>query len=98
MDELLEPVRQYLDITWDDPTLNNKLNGLVLRGRAYLDRVAGQVIDYDSDKRARQLLFDLVRYMRDDSFQDFQHDFQTELNGLHADYEVTSYEPEDTDL
>lgn len=97
MDALLEPVRQYLDITWADPTLDGKLNGMIQRARAYLDRVAGQVIDYDADKRARQLLFDAVRYMRDDAFQDFQHDWQTELNGLHADYEVASYAT-DTDI
>ncbi len=88
MDELLEPVRQYLDITWEDPTLDSKLNGCIQRGKAYLDRIAGRAIDYSEDKRARQLLLDCVRYIRDNAFQDFQHDWQTELNGLNADYEV----------
>lgn len=95
MDPLLENVRQYLDITWEDPGLDAKLNGIVQRARSYLDRVAGQEIDYTEDLRAQQLLLDACRYIRDDSFQDFQHDWQTELNGLHSDYEVTSY---DTDV
>lgn len=95
MDELLEPLRQYLDITWQDPGLDSKLNGMLQRARAYLDRVAGQEIDYNEDKRARQLIFDAVRYMRDGAFQDFQEDWQTELNGLNADYEVTASDSSD---
>lgn len=95
MDPLLEAVKQYLDITWQDPTLDSKINGCLKRAEKYLNRVAGADIDYTYDLRAKQLLFDCVRYIRDDAFQDFQHDWQTELNGLHADYEVTEYEQSD---
>lgn len=36
LSKLLEDVRNYLDITWDDPKGDEKLQGMIKRGMASL--------------------------------------------------------------
>ena len=42
---LLEAVKNYLDITWDDPEGDEKLSGIIARGMQYLNKVAGAELD-----------------------------------------------------
>ena len=98
MDELLSAVRNYLDITWDDPTLDDKLNGIIQRGKTYLDRIAGEPLDYAEGSKGRELLFEYARYARANALQDFAPDFTMELNALHADGEVGRFEQEYPEL
>ena len=44
---LLEAVRNYLDITWEDYAGDEKLLGIISRGIKYLDGVAGVTLDYE---------------------------------------------------
>lgn len=92
---MIKAVKNYLGITWEDPSLDDLLDSIIQRGKAYLDRVAGHPVNYGEDQLARQLLMDYVRYVRENDFQNFQHDFQTELNLLHAYYEVLYYDQSD---
>lgn len=94
MDEILKALRNYLDITWEDPTLDAKLNGILERGKTYLDRIYGDGLDYGEGTRGRELLFEYARYARANALQDFGHDYASELNGLHADGEVDRFESE----
>ena len=56
-DGLLEAVKNYLDITWDDPDGDNKLSGIIMRGMQYLNKVAGQELDYTAEDKPRELLW-----------------------------------------
>lgn len=80
--ELLAAVRNYLDITYDDEAGDVKLAGIIARGQKYLNRVAGETIDYTEEDDARQLLFDYCRYVRSGAFEDFARNFQSELIAL----------------
>ena len=91
-EELLESVRNYLDVTWRDPEGDIKLYGILLRGMRYLDHAAGMPLDYDEGTTARALLFDYARYVRAGALQDFGKDFASELLGLHITGEVTQYD------
>lgn len=91
MDELLSAVKNYLDITWADQDGDEKLSGILARGKSYLDRIAGEPLDYEEGSRGRELLFDYARYVRAGCLQDFAGDFSTELNTLNAEYEVKRY-------
>lgn len=91
-DGLLAEVKNYLDITWEDDALDAKLEGILRRGMAYLDRIAGTGLRYRPDSLERGLLFDYVRYVRSGAAQDFAEDFSRELNGLHTDVEVAGHE------
>ena len=78
-DGLLEAVRNYLDITYEDPETDEKLTGIIARGRAYLDNVAGVSQDYEKEGLARSLLFDYCRYARSNVLELFEQNFQADL-------------------
>ena len=61
LSKLLEDVRNYLDITWDDPKGDEKLQGMIKRGMASLAGKIGEC-DFLGDTQERTLLFQLVMY------------------------------------
>lgn len=94
MDELLEAVRNYLDITWESAELDRKLTGIINRGKAYLDRIYGDGLDYGEETKGLELLLEYVRYVRSNALQDFARDYASELNALHIDGEVDRFASE----
>ena len=82
MTRLLQDVRNYLDITWDDPDGDKKLSGIISRGIVYLDRIAGTPQDYMAEGDARGLLFDFVRYVRAGALNEFLDNYLPELQAL----------------
>lgn len=87
-DELLEAARNYLDITWDDLATNAKLAGILARGMAYLDKIAGAEQNYYVEDFPRALLLDYARYARANALDEFTENFNTELNSLRMDSEA----------
>jgi hypothetical protein len=88
---LLEDVKNYLDITWDDPEGDEKLSGIIARGMQYLNKVAGAELDYMEEDKPRELLFDYCRYVRSNALDEFQINYQHELLALQIEYEVKAY-------
>lgn len=88
-DELLGDVKNYLDITFKDQETDEKLKGIMERGMAYLDRVAGIPLDYGKEDTPRQLLLDYCRYARNNVIELFSENFKADLitlrNGVQAD-------------
>lgn len=98
---LLDDVKNYLDITWQDTATDNKLNGIISRGKAYLDRLSGEANGYETEGSARALLFDYVRYAMANALEDFEQNFIGELTQFQLDarlerYAEQSAESEDT--
>lgn len=98
MNKLLKAARNYLDVTWEDQTLDEKLSGIIQRGKAYLNRIVGETLNYAEGTKGRELLFEYVRYARANALQDFGGDFSAELNALHADGEVGRFEQDYPEL
>lgn len=97
--DVLDDVKNYLDITWDDTAGDNKLSGIIDRGIAYIDRIAGVELDYKTNQKGRGLLFDYCRYVRSNSLNEFEKNYLHELNALQIDQEVEAYEESsDTDI
>lgn len=88
IEALLSDVKNYLDITWEDSEGDKKLSGILLRGMAYLDRIGGDGLDYEAEGKARELLFEYVRYARNNVLSDFQDNYLHELLALQIDMEV----------
>lgn len=97
-EQLLADARNYLDRTWEDTEGDRKLLGILSRGMARLDHIAGAEQDYEGETTARALLFDYCRYVLAGALQDFERDFGSELMGLRMDGEVARHEEEGTDL
>ena len=88
---LLEAVRNYLDITWEDYAGDEKLLGIISRGMKYLDGVAGVTLDYESEDKPRELLLEYCRYVRAGAFAEFQNAYLSELITLQQNEEVKAY-------
>lgn len=90
-DGLLEDVKNYLDITWEDPEGDKKLSGIIARGMQYLNKVAGAELDYMEEDKPRELLFDYCRYVRSNALDEFQTNYLHELLSLQIEQEVKAY-------
>lgn len=86
--QLLAAAKNYLDITWDDPEGDRKLSGILGRGMKYLDGIAGRELDYSTEDKPRELLFDYVRYVRSNALDEFQGNYLHELLALQISEEV----------
>ena len=88
---LLEDVKNYLDITWDDPETDIKLEGIIARGMKYLNNIAGTKLDFTIEDKPRELLFDYCRYVRSNALNEFAINYQHELLALQIAQEVKEY-------
>lgn len=91
-DGLLEAVRNYLDITWEDPEGDKKLSGIIIRGMNYLNDIAGGEMDYTAEEKPRELLLEYVRYVRSNALDEFQGNYTHELMSLRIKEEVKRYD------
>lgn len=97
-DGLLNAVRNYLDITWVDSAGDEKLTGIIGRGIKYIDAVAGEALDYTLEDKPRELLFDYCRYVRSNTLNEYQNNYQHELLSLQNQKEVARYLAENSDI
>lgn len=93
---LLEDVKNYLDITFTDQKSDEKLMGIIDRGIRYLENRAGNEIDFLPETIERQLLFDLCRYIRSNNLEEFEQNFASELIALRIRNEVKDYAEQQT--
>lgn len=74
---LLADVKNYLDITWEDPATDRKLSGLIASGIQYLNDKLGPGVDYIQEGGdGRTLLMEYVRYFRDGALDIFEANYQ----------------------
>lgn len=89
---LLAEVKNYLDITWTDTDADAKLAGQISRGIAYISAKTGlQASDFDGENandRGKELLFNYVLYDRSGAVNEFKKNYQSDLVGLRALWEV----------
>lgn len=86
---LLEDVKNYLGITWEDEATDSKISGLIASGMAYLDSKYGGEADYEADGLPRTLLFEYVRYMRDSALDVFENNYLALLLAMQNERLVT---------
>ena len=80
--ELLEQVRQFLNITWVDNALDSQLQRFIVSSKDYLCKVAGRDDSDFNTGLANDLLLNRVLYMNSDNQNDFQVNYNAELNAL----------------
>ncbi len=94
--DLLHVVRNYLDITWVDPQGDEKLLGIIGRGIAYVNRIAGREQNFDAPGAAQGLLLNYCMYERANQLSDFQKNYLHELNALQLDEGVAMFAETET--
>lgn len=91
INELLDDVKNYLDITWSDAGTDKKTTGIIERGMNYIDQVAGSPQDYSKEGKPKELLFEYCRYVRSNALNEFQNNYLSELLTLQMSQEVSDY-------
>lgn len=92
---MLDELKNYLDITWDDADSDSKLSGILERAETILCSYAGTTIDFTENLSEKQLLFDLCRYIRSNALEDFKNNFSAELIMLRAKYQTEAVEDDE---
>lgn len=88
-EELLEDVKDYLKITWTNEKTDKSLLGMINRGMAYLNNIAGMPLDFSEEDSPKSLLLDYVRYANSQALEMFAINFSGELTALHYTYQAS---------
>lgn len=88
---LLDDIKIYLDITWDDEQTDRRITGLIEDGMAYIDDKLGEAGDYLSPGYPRTLLKEYVRYARDAALDVFENNYQSLILAMQADRGVMNF-------
>lgn len=81
--KLLDEVKNYLDITWDDIDADKKISGIIARGKLkIIDLVGAFRSDFDKDTLAKSLLMEYCRLAWAGVPEKFEEIFRSELIGL----------------
>lgn len=90
----LPEIKNYLNITWDDPLLDNKITGIAERAERIISDYAGAEVDFLADQKAAQLALDCIRYIYNNAYEDFAVNFRSEIIMLRAGYSVDQADAE----
>ncbi len=85
--ELIERVKNNRDFTWEDKNVEEKITRTTERAKNILYNYAGTSFDIEKDSAEEELLFDLIRYILNDAYEDFKINFQSELISLRLKYQ-----------
>lgn len=88
---ILEDIKNYLDITWEDPEGDKKFKGMVLRGESAINGKAGVEFDYSQEGTHRSLLFQYVMYERSGMLNDFWINYKQDIIALQVEEEVRRF-------
>ena len=88
---LLDDVKNYLDITFSDELYDRKLTGIIERGANYLTGIAGAALMFQEENQERQLLMDYCRYANANCIEDFETNFRSDLLLLRIGKGVEDY-------
>ncbi|APC41529.1 hypothetical protein [Clostridium estertheticum] len=88
---ILEMIKAYLHITWEDANTELNLIDAIESSVAYLQGIAGvSAIDFEVNRLARDLLKDRCRYINSQALEVFEKNFASELMSLHIQSLVDS--------
>lgn len=81
--KLLEEVKLYLNITWDDEATDKNLSGTIKRGMARIMQIAGDPsLDFMQEDLPKHLLLDYCRYSNSHALESFEENFRSQLISL----------------
>lgn len=87
MGELLDELKLYLDITWEDEHTDAKLSGILSRAMTKMKAYAGNSdLTFEAGSEELQLLLDMCRYIWNNASEDFEDNYMPDLIMLRAKY------------
>lgn len=89
---MIEKLKQYLNISWEDDELDKKLINLLEQSKNALTSLMGVSINFEEDKELEELLFNRVRYSYNNSLEYFEENFKSEILRLQLQKGVEALE------
>lgn len=90
---LTDAIKSYLHLDWMTESSDiSRLRGMIDRGKARLNSIAGQALNFDVEGLPRSLLFDYVRYANSQALEVFETNFQSELLSLNINANLGEYD------
>ncbi|MFW6121842.1 MAG: head-tail connector protein [Petrotogales bacterium] len=74
---MLEEVKNYLKVTWDDE--DDNIQNIIDRGKKRIEVLAGASLDFDEPGLAKDLLLNYCRYDYNNAVEYFEENFQKEI-------------------
>lgn len=90
---LLDDVKSYLNITWQDDATDKKITGYINRGMKRLQDIAGASLDFTAEDLPRALLLDYCRYANSQALEVFEKNFESDLLELNLKYQAPVTDP-----
>ena len=88
-EQLLKLVKTQLNITWDDDDTNGKLINMIDDAEVALNHQLGVAdMDYTAPGEARRLFLNYMLYAWNDSLEEFDHAYISEIIKLRNKYAV----------
>lgn len=88
---MLDEVKEYLNISYDDPATDKNLASALVRGKEIINGYAGKEQDYEKEGLPKQLLLDYCRYVRSHAAEMFEINYRHDLIALRDMVEVQEY-------
>lgn len=76
---MLEDVKNYLNIRYDDTDTDDKISKMIERGKSYIANIYGGTLDFVADKEAESLLMEYCRYAWNEELEKFEKNYQSQL-------------------
>lgn len=81
--KLLEEVKLYLNISWNDEGTDKNLTGIIKRGKARIQQIAGvSSLNFMAEDLPKHLLLDYCRYANSHALEMFEENFRGQLISL----------------
>lgn len=89
---LLPDIKRDLEITWNDFGTDRKIENYIRDGMMYLNEKYGERADYLSPGIPRTLLFEYVRYRRDNALDVFENNYTSMILAMQNKRAVSKFE------
>lgn len=88
---LLTDIKAYLDITWTDEATDKKVTNFIAQGMFFINDKLGSQGDFLVEGYPRTLLFEYVRYARDEALDVFETNYQSMILAMQNNRKVKDY-------
>jgi len=92
--DLLQELKDRLQVTWSDQSTDRQLTAMLNRGQAYMNELCGTEFTFEEGSPERELLMERCRYDWNNALSDFEDNFQKELSRLILKVALDEYEVE----
>ncbi|WP_238907451.1 hypothetical protein [Clostridium sp. YIM B02506] len=94
---LLDDVKDYLHISWQDEKTDKNITGYIKRGMARLQEIAGVPLDFTKEDLPKSLLLDYCRYANSQALEMFEKNFLSEIMSLHFNGQIQAMDEKEED-